>query len=208
MGKPTQNKSSVSNSMFDWLQHQFSKKQPSHSQQYWLLDYLDEPATAMSTIYYMMEISFLVKHQLNLKSFVCIYDQAIYAKVYQIKCKEHDKFQDFFLMMETFQIILTFLAVIATSFKYSSLRDVLIQSNIVAKRSVDTMFYGSRAYKRAICIYKILYESFSRILFYDFELAYTSECNVILQILNDIDATYDFNELLESIELHKQREPC
>ena len=91
--------------------------------------------------------------------------------------------------METFQIILTFLAVIGSSFKYASLRDVLIQSNILAKRSVDIMFYGSRAYKRAICIYKILYESFFRILFYDFELASTSECNLILQILNDIEAT-------------------
>ena len=187
MGKPTQIKSSVSNSMFDWLQHQFSKKRPSYSQQYWLLDCLDEPAIAMSTIYYMMEISLRVKHQLNLKSIVCIYDQAIYPKVYQIKCEEHDKFQDFFLMMETFQIILTFLAVIGSSFKYASLRDVLIQSNILAKRSVDSMFYGSRAYKRAICIYKILYESFSRILFYDFKLACTSECSVILQILNDIE---------------------
>ena len=68
--------------MFDWLQHQFSKRRPSHSQQYWLLDCLNEPAIAMSTIYYMMEISLRVKHQLNLKSIVCIYDQAIYPKVY------------------------------------------------------------------------------------------------------------------------------
>ena len=162
----------------------------------------------MFTIYYKMERSLRVKDQLNLKPIVCVYDQAIYAKAYQIKCKGHDKFQDLFLIMGAFHIILTFLAVMAPSFKDAGLRDVLIQSNIAAKRSVDTMFYGSRAYKRAIRIYKILYESFSRILFHDFELACTSECNVILQILNDIDATHNFNELLENIELHKQRQPC
>ena len=146
------------------------------------LDCLDAPATAMSTIYYMMERSLRVKDQLNLKSIVCVYDQAIYAKAYQIKCKEHDKFQDLFLIMGTFHIILTFLAVIASRFKDAGLRDVLIQSSIVAEGSVDTMFSGSRAYKRAIRIYKILYESFSGILFDDFELACTSECNGILHI--------------------------
>ena len=39
----------------------------------------------------------------------------------------------------------------------------------------------------------------------DFELACTSECNGILQLLDDIDESYDFNELLESNEL---RELC
>ena len=81
------------------------------------LDYLNVPATAMCTIYYMMERSLQIKDQLNLKSIVCIYDQAIYAKAYQIKCKEHEKFQDLFLVMVTFHIILTFLAVISLHFK-------------------------------------------------------------------------------------------
>ena len=93
---------------------------------------------------------------------------AMSTKAYQIKCKEHDKFQDLFLMTGTFHIILTFLAVIASRFKDAGLPDVLIQSSIVAEGSVDTMFSDSRAYKRAIRIYKILYESFSGILFDDF----------------------------------------
>ena len=78
---------------------------------------------------------------------------AMSTKAYQIKCKEH---------------ILTFLAVIASRFKDAGLPDVLIQNSIVAEGSVDTMFSDSRAYKRAIRIYKILYESFSGILFDDF----------------------------------------
>ena len=81
------------------------------------LDYLNVPATGMCTIYYMMECSLQIKDQLNLKSIVCIYDQAIYAKAYQIKCKEHEKFQDLLLVMVTFHIILTFLAVISLHFK-------------------------------------------------------------------------------------------
>ena len=43
---------------------------------------LDASATAMCTIYYMMERSLQIKDQLNVKSIVCVYDQAIYAKAY------------------------------------------------------------------------------------------------------------------------------
>ena len=97
-------------------------------------------------------------------------------------------------------MILTFLAVIASCFKDASLGDILIQSKIVAEGSVDTIWSGSRAYKRAIRIYRIIYESFPQILFDDFELACTSECNGIFQLL---DESYDFDELLESNELRE-----
>ena len=117
------------------------------------LDCLDAPATAMCTIYYMMERSLQIKDQLNLKSIVCVYDQMIYANAYQIKCKAQEKFQDLFLMMGTFHIILTFLAVIYSRFKDVGLRDILIKSSVVAEGSVDTMFTGSRPYKRAIRTY-------------------------------------------------------
>ena len=62
--------------------------------------------------------------------------------------------------MDTFHVILTFLALITTPFKYAGLRDIVVQSTIVAEGSVDTMFGGSRAYNRAIRTYKILYEAF------------------------------------------------
>ena len=109
------------------------------------LDCLDAPARAMCTIYYMMEYSLQIKDQLNVKSIVCVYDQAIYAKTYQINCKEHEKFQDLFWMMETFHIIFTFLAVISSRFKDAGLRNILIQSSVVAEGSADTIFTGSRA---------------------------------------------------------------
>ena len=98
----------------------------------------------------------LIKDQLNLKSIVCLFDQAIYAKAYQIKCKEQEKFQELFLMMGTFHIILIFLSVISSRFKDAGLRIIPIQSSVVPEGSVDTMFTGSRAYKRAICTCKIL----------------------------------------------------
>ena len=106
-------------------------------------------------------------------------------------------------MMGTFHVILTFLAVIAARFKDAALRDIVVQSLVVAEGSVDTMFFGSRSYNRAIRVYKILYEAFSRILLYDFEIVYISECNDIQKYFLNIsdDEEYDFNMLLSSIEL-------
>ena len=79
-------------------------------------------------------------------------------------------------MMDTFHVILTFLAVIATRFKDAGLRDIVVQTTVVAEGSVNTMFGGSRAYNRAIRTYKILYEAFYGILMDDFELGYPTEC--------------------------------
>jgi len=164
------------------------------------LDCLDAPATEFSTIYYMMERAIRIKDQLNLKSVVCVYDQAIYAKAYQIKCKEPLKFKDLFLMMGTFHIILTFLAVVAARFKDAGLKDIVVQTMIVAEGSVDTMFTGTRAYKRAIRIYKILYEAFSRILLEEFEARNVPVSDQMLQLLQDKD---DYNEILSSKELQE-----
>ena len=102
-------------------------------------------------------------------------------------------------MMGTFHIILTFLAVIASRFKDAGLRDVLIQSSIIAEGSVDTMFSGSRAYKRAIRTYKILYE-FS---FMTLSWQAHQNANGILHILDGIDESYHFNELLGTNELQQ-----
>ena len=103
--------------------------------------------------------------------------------------------------MGTFHIILTFLAVISTRFKDAGLRDIIIQSMIVAEGSTDTMFSGSRAYNRAIRVYKILYESFSRILLDDFELVHTEECNKLQPYLESADDNDSLRELHSSEEL-------
>ena len=129
------------------------------------------------------------------------YDQAIYAKAFQIKCKEPEKFHNVFLLIGTFHVILTFLAVIAARFRDAELREVVVQSLIVVEGSVDTMFSGSCSYNRAVRAYKILYEAFPRILFDDFEMVYISECNDTQRYLRNDDDKSDFIRLLPSKEL-------
>ena len=164
------------------------------------LDCLNAPATDISTIYHMLDRAVRIKTQLNVQSIVCVYDQAIYAKAYQIKCKNPVKFKDVFLMMGTFHIIMTFLAVIAARFKDAGLKDIVIQSMLVAEGSVDTMFSGSRAYKRAARVYKILYEAFSRILCEKFEQSNQEVAAAVSAVLETHEESIDFNEVISSAE--------
>ena len=117
----------------------------------------------MSTVYYMMEKLLKIKSQLNVKSIICVRDQTIYAKAYQINCKEPTKFQDVFLMMGTFHFILTFMPVLVVRFKDARLKDIVVQCMIAAEGSIGSIFSGTRSYNWAVRIYKILYEAFLRI---------------------------------------------
>ncbi|XP_066917320.1 uncharacterized protein [Clytia hemisphaerica] len=167
------------------------------------LDCLDAPATEMSTIYHMLERAIRIKDQLNVKSIVCVYDQAIYAKAYQIKCKEPEKFKSVFLMMGTFHIIMTFLAVLATRFKDAGLKDLVIQSVLVAEGSVDTMFSGSRAYKRAVRAYKILYEAFSRLLLEKFKKEHPKTVKALYDSIGS-KTIENYTDVVSSTEMQEE----
>ena len=73
-----------------------------------------------------MQWSVRIKEQQKLKSIVCVHDQTIYAKVLHIKYAEPDWFKDVFPMMNTFHVILSFLPVIAASFKDAGLCDIVV----------------------------------------------------------------------------------
>lgn len=154
----------------------------------------------MSTVYHMMERALRIKSQLNLESIVCVYDQAIYAKAYQIKCKEAEKFRSIFLMMGTFHIIMTLLAVMAVRFKDAGLKDLVIQSVLVAEGSVDTMFSGSRAYKRAVRAYKILCESLSRLLLEKFRIEHHGSVQAFYESIGT-QTIDNYNDVISSKEM-------
>lgn len=61
-------------------------------------------------------------------------------------------------MMGTFYILLMFLGIICTSFKHTGMRDVYIQSGIVARGSTDSEVCGKQ-YNRAIRVHKLFWET-------------------------------------------------
>ena len=157
----------------------------------------------MSTVYYMMEKLLKIKSQLNVKSIICVRDQTIYAKAYQINCKEPTKFQDVFLMMGTFHFILTFMSVLVARFKDARLKDIVVQCMIAAERSIGSIFSGTQSYNWVVRIYKILYEAFLRIFQNEFEVENIEVINAVHQRPANIDDPFDSEQVLASPELQQ-----
>ena len=67
----------------------------------------------------------------------------------EMQFKEPEKFSSLFLLTGTFHILLMFLMIIGTRFKDAGMRDVYIQSEIVAEGSIDSLLCGKQ-YNRAI----------------------------------------------------------
>ena len=105
-----------------------------------------------------MERALRIRNQLEIDVLVCVYDQAIYAKALEIQLKEPTKFSKLFLMMGTFHVLLMFLGIIGARFKDAAMKDVYIQSRIVAEGSVDSVLRGKQ-YNRAIRAHKIFFEA-------------------------------------------------
>ena len=72
----------------------------------------------------------------------------------EIQLKEPEKFSSFFMTMGTFHILLIFLGIISTRFKDAGMKDVYIQSGIVAEGSIDLVL-RRKQYNRAIRAHKL-----------------------------------------------------
>ena len=99
-----------------------------------------------------------MKTSLNLKSIVCLFDRSIFAKTTEIKWKEHTKFQDCLIMLGKFHTIMMFMTVIYNRFIDAALRDLVIQSGLLAEGSVDQVLSG-KMYNTGVRVYKLTYEA-------------------------------------------------
>ena len=97
----------------------------------------------MSTVYQILERCMKIKDSLNLQTIACVFDQAIYCKVMEIKWKHTEKFNSCLIMLGIFHTIMMYLGIIVKRFRDAGLRDLLIQSDVLAEGSVDRALTGS-----------------------------------------------------------------
>ena len=88
---------------------------------------------------------------LQLEKVVCVFDQALYAKAAEIIWK-HDKFKTITIRMGLFQTIYNLLSIIGKRFQDAGLRDLCVESVVIAEGSVAGVMDG-RKYNRAISLY-------------------------------------------------------
>jgi hypothetical protein len=144
-----------------------------------------------------------ITESLRLVSIVCVFDQAIYSKALEIKWKGKEKFKNCVFMMGLFHMLMMYMHILRKRFADAGLRDVLIQSNVVAEGSVDKALVG-KMYNRGVRMYKLMYEVIIRKLCEYIELDQeTSIANGIDDILSldpnqlEFDATWEDEKLIE-----------
>ena len=86
----------------------------------------------------------------------------------EVFCKHKAQFEGLVIMMGGFHLLMTMLAIIWSRFADAGLRDVAVQSEIIAEGSVDSVLNGKH-YNRVVRLHKIIYEAIARLPFEDFE---------------------------------------
>ena len=123
---------------------------------------INAPATQMSTVNEVLNQSLSIMQWLNQTKIVCVFDQALYAKAVEITWKHPDKFQNTIITrLGVFHTICTLLCIIGKRFQDAGLRDLCIESGVIAEGSIAGVMEGRR-YNRAVRLHKLVYEAFTR----------------------------------------------
>ena len=128
---------------------------------------VNAPATNMSTVHEVLDRAVKIKDALDIEELVCVFDQALYSKAAEIKWKHPDEFNAVILRMGAFHTICNLLAIIGKRFKDAGLRDIVVESGIIAEGSIDRVMEG-RKYNRGVRLHKLIYEALLRLMWKGF----------------------------------------
>ena len=98
---------------------------------------------------------------LQINKIVCVFDQALYAKAAEIVWKQ-EKFKNIIIRMGVFHTICNLLSSIGKRFQDAGLRDLSVESGVIAEGSMAGVM-GGRKYNRAVRLHKLVYEALMRL---------------------------------------------
>ena len=160
------------------------------------LDTIDSPATDIKTAYEVLCRGCEIKDRLELEAVVCVFDQSFYAKAAEVYWKNKELFKDLLIMLSGFHLLMTLLGIIGTRFGKAGLKELAVQSEVVAEGSIDKVLTGKN-YNRAVRLHKIIYEAVMRLLVDTFEFSLTE---------NSVNMLSDEKKEIERLKLDFQPE--
>ena len=166
---------------------------------------IDSPATQMNTASEIMRRTLKIMNDLGLSFIFCTCDQALYAKLYEVKWKEAI-YSSIFLRMGDFHSACNFCGTIGRQFWGSGLNELAVETGIVAEGSVNSVLEG-RHYNRAIRFHKLVYEALLQLAWQQFILHYEHKFPDSSQRLDNVvslfqQTTVDSNsDLLENADV-------
>ena len=106
---------------------------------------------------------------MQLNAVVCAFDQAFYAKAVEVYWKRKEQFVSLVIIMGGFHLLLMPLEVIGSRFGDVALRELAVQSDVVAEDSVEKYrALNEKQYNQAVLLHKCVYEALMRLLLEDF----------------------------------------
>jgi hypothetical protein len=126
------------------------------------LSTINAPATEMATVSEILNRSKNIMNDLHLQNVVLVFDQALYAKVAEVLWKHKESYKGIIIRMGTFHTMCNLLSILGKRFQDAGLRDLCIESGVLAEGSVSAVMEG-RQYNRAVRIHKYVYEALMRL---------------------------------------------
>ena len=120
-------------------------------------------ATELCTVITVLDRCLKIKEQLRLNYIACVFDQAISCNAMELKWRYPDKHKGSIVVLGIFHMIMMYLGIIGQKFSDADLKDLIIQSDVVATGSADTALSGNM-YNRSVRAHKNVYEAFYRCL--------------------------------------------
>lgn len=167
---------------------------------------INAPATELSTVHEVLKQTLNIMKSLQLKEIVCVFDQALYAKAAEIMWK-HERFSNIIIRMGVFHTICNLLSILGKRFQDAGLRDLCVESGVIAEGSVAGVMEGRR-YNRAVRLHKLVYEAMMRLVWKGFlpwlEVQHPNEIHHLKETLQSIASFHEdvseasFAHLLEN----------
>jgi hypothetical protein len=128
---------------------------------------INAPATDLATVFEILNQSEVIRESLQLPKIVVVMDQALFAKASEIIWKHKERYVNVILRMGAFHTICNFMSILGKRFMDAGLRDICIESGILAEGSTIGVLEG-KMYNRAVHVHKCIYEAMMRLIWIEF----------------------------------------
>lgn len=129
---------------------------------------INAPATEMSTVQEILQQAISIQASLHLDNIAVVLDQALFAKATEVAWRYPERFGSVILMMGNFHTICNFMSTIGKMFGDAGLRDLAVESGVIAEGSINKVLEGKQ-YNRAVRLHKLIYEALMRLAWTDFK---------------------------------------
>ncbi|PIK39062.1 hypothetical protein BSL78_24089 [Apostichopus japonicus] len=157
--------------------------------------------TEYDTLHTVLQKSLKIADKSSVNTVVVVMDEATYAKAQQIRWTSEVFRNRIVMRLGEFHVSMAYLACIGSRFGDAGLRDLLIESNIVAQGSINGVLNGHH-YNRSVRTHKLAADALSRLRWLAFlDTLNDQQREEIRMVLADLHESYLSNTILDFVRM-------